>query len=65
MLTIPDGNLKTGDFVIPSAYFTAQPNTHTVTIELVSDISVQVDKEFLSGSKITSFFSVSREVEIE
>ncbi|MFC1508822.1 hypothetical protein ACFL60_03930 [Candidatus Omnitrophota bacterium] len=65
ILTIPDNNLTTGDFTISSAYFNAQPNTYSITVELVSEISGQVDKAFMNGSKVTSIFSVSSEVEIE
>ena len=65
ILTIPDNNLTTGDFTISSAYFNAQPNTYSITVELVSEISGQVDEAFMNGSKVTSIFSVETEVEID
>jgi hypothetical protein len=51
-------------FEIPSNYFTSNPETYKVNVEITSYVNGSVHSEFMNGSKIVSINSISKEVTI-
>lgn len=51
-------------FEIPSHYFTTNPKTYKVNINITSYVNGSFNNEFMNGSKIVSVNSISKEVKI-
>lgn len=61
---IPQQNLGTGKFTIPSTYFQSTQNIFKTKITLSSKISGTIYEGFRSGSKIESTLSISKTCQI-
>lgn len=64
-IEIPTNNINEASYIISSQYFTNNPNSYKVYLNLVSETSGVMNNNFRSGGSIKSINSISRNVSLD